>query len=300
MNTNSITAAGALLSMVAALWSCSDKPDYDATGIFEATTVTVSAETTGKILSFDVEEGDSIILGQCIAAIDSTELLLRRSQIGKQESSTRTSAPSIPAQASALRAQIAHQENEVNRFARLYADGAGTQKQLDDAKAYLATLRGQLEALLSTLGKSSNSLGDNAMALQYQSEQLSEQIAKSNVKSPITGTVLVKYAQEGEFAVPGKPLVKMADLNRIYIRSYFTASQLANVKLGQKVTVIADFGGDEQYEYPGTITWIAEESEFTPKSIQTRDSRANLVYAVKIAVRNDGRLKLGQYGEVRL
>lgn len=114
------------------------------------------------------------------------------------------------------------------------------------------------------------------MALQYQSEQLSEQIAKSNVKSPITGTVLVKYAQEGEFAVPGKPLVKMADLNRIYIRSYFTASQLANVKLGQKVTVIADFGGDEQYEYPGTVTWIAQESEFTPKSIQTEDTRANL------------------------
>ena len=112
--------------------------------------------------------------------------------------------------------------------------------------------------------------------------------------------MLVKYAEPGEFATPGKPLFKAADLNDVYLRAYFTANQLADIKLGQKVTVIADFGGDEQYEYPGTITWIAQESEFTPKSIQTRDSRANLVYAVKISVRNDGRLKLGQYGEVRL
>lgn len=112
--------------------------------------------------------------------------------------------------------------------------------------------------------------------------------------------MLVKYAEAGEYATPGKPLLKMADLNRIYLRSYFTASQLAGIRLGQKVTVIADFGGDEQYEYPGTVTWISQESEFTPKSIQTEDSRTNLVYAVKIAVVNDGRLKLGQYGEVRL
>ena len=118
--------------------------------------------------------------------------------------------------------------------------------------------------------------------------------------SPITGTVLIKYAEPGEFATPGKPLLKLADLNNIYLRSYFTASQLADLKIGQQVTVVADFGGDEKYDYPGTVTWIAEESEFTPKSIQTNDTRANLVYAVKIAVKNDGRLKLGQYGEVRL
>ena len=210
------------------LTACHTTPDYDATGIFEATTVTVSSETTGKILSLDISEGDSVKEGQQVAL-------------------------------------IAH-----------------------------------LEAQLSTFGKSRSSISDNTAALQYQSEQIAEQIEKSKIKSPLTGTVLVKYAEPGEFATPGKPLYKAADLDNIYLRAYFTADQLPDLKIGQKVTVIADFGGDEQFDYPGTISWIAQESEFTPKSIQTRDSRANLVYAVKISVKNDGRLKLGQYGEVRL
>ncbi len=282
------------------LGGCKSKPDYDATGIFDATTVTVSAETSGKILNFPAEEGDSLIAGQQIAAIDSATLILQRNQIAMQQSSTESSSPDISAQAASLRSQIAHQEHEAERFARLYAAGAGTRKQLDDTRAQVKVLKGQLEALLSSLGKNRSSLSDNALALQYQREQVEDRISKSSVKSPITGTVLVKYAEAGEYATPGKPLLKMADLNRIYLRSYFTASQLADIKLGQKVTVIADFGGDEQYEYPGTVTWISQESEFTPKSIQTEDSRANLVYAVKIAVVNDGRLKLGQYGEVRL
>lgn len=161
-------------------------------------------------------------------------------------------------------------------------------------------LDGQLTALLSSLGRNRSSISDHAVAIRYQVEQIEEQIAKSTVNSPLTGTVLVKYAEPGEFATPGRPLCKIADLGNIYLRAYFTASQLADIVIGQQVTVIADFGSDKQYEYPGTITWIAEESEFTPKSIQTRDSRANLVYAVKVAVNNDGRLKLGQYGEVRL
>lgn len=282
------------------LGGCKSKPDYDATGIFDATTVTVSAETSGKILNFPAEEGDSLIAGQQIAAIDSATLILQRNQIAMQQSSTESSSPDIAAQAASLRSQIAHQEHEAERFARLYAAGAGTRKQLDDTRAQVKVLKGQLEALLSSLGKNRSSLSDNALALQYQREQVEDRISKSSIKSPITGTVLVKYAEAGEYATPGKPLLKMADLNRIYLRSYFTASQLADIKLGQKVTVIADFGGDEQYEYPGTVTWISQESEFTPKSIQTEDSRANLVYAVKIAVVNDGRLKLGQYGEVRL
>lgn len=282
------------------LGGCKSKPDYDATGIFDATTVTVSAETGGKILNFPAEEGDSLIAGQQIAAIDSAMLILQRNQIAMQQSSTESSSPDIAAQAASLRSQIAHQEHEAERFARLYAAGAGTRKQLDDTRAQVKVLKGQLEALLSSLGKNRSSLSDNALALQYQREQVEDRISKSSIKSPITGTVLVKYAEAGEYATPGKPLLKMADLNRIYLRSYFTASQLADIKLGQKVTVIADFGGDEQYEYPGTVTWISQESEFTPKSIQTEDSRANLVYAVKIAVVNDGRLKLGQYGEVRL
>lgn len=282
------------------LIGCNSKPDYDATGIFEATTVTVSAETSGKILSMSVREGDSVSKGQNIAVIDTALLVLQLKQIESQRQSAESVSPDIAAQAAALRTQIAHQQHECERYSRLLADGATTQKQYDDVQAQLNVLRGQLSALLSTLGKNRTSISDNAVAIQYQSEQIEEQLAKSVIDAPISATVLIKYAEPGEFATSGRPLCKLADLNDIYLRSYFTASQLADIKIGQKVTVIADFGGDEQYEYPGTITWIAQESEFTPKSIQTRDSRANLVYAVKIAVKNDGRLKLGQYGEVRL
>lgn len=282
------------------LASCQSKQEYDATGIFEATTVTVSSETSGKILALDIAEGDSVNIGQNVATIDTALLVLQYKQLRSQQSSTEQSSPDIAAQAAALRTQIAHQQCECARISRLLTDGAATQKQSDDANAQLNVLRGQLSALLSTLGKNRGSISDNALALQYQKEQIEEQIAKSSIISPITGTVLLKYAEAGEFATPGRPLFKVADLNNIYLRSYFTASQLADIKIGQTVTVIADFGGNEQFEYPGIITWIAQESEFTPKSIQTNDSRANLVYAVKIAVKNDGRLKLGQYGGVRL
>lgn len=289
-----------LIAIALLITGCNKAPDYDATGIFEATTVTVSSETTGKILSLDISEGDSINNGQTIAVIDTTMLVLQQKQLNSQKLSVENSSPDIVAQVSSLRAQIAHQKHECDRLGRLLADGATTQKQYDDAQSQLKVLQAQLDALTSSLSNNRNSISDNAVALQYQQEQLEEQIEKSTVKSPLTGTVLIKYAEQGEFAIPGKPICKIANLNDIYLRSYFTVSQLSDIHIGQDVTVIADFGGDKQYEYPGTITWIAQESEFTPKSIQTKDSRANLVYAVKIAVKNDGRLKLGQYGEVRL
>ena len=289
-----------IIAMAIMMTACGKAPEFDATGIFEATTVTVSAETSGKILSMDISEGDSITSRQTIAVIDTAMLVLQHRQLESQKLAVEKSSPDIMAQVSSLRAQIGHQKQECDRFGRLLADGAATRKQYDDAQAQLKVLQGQLDALMSSLSNSRNSIADNAVALHYQKEQLLEQIARSTVTSPLTGTVLTKYAEPGEFAVPGKPLCKIADLSQIYLRSYFTASQLADLSIGRKVTVIADFGGDRQYEYPGTVTWISQESEFTPKSIQTNDSRANLVYAVKIAVRNDGRLKLGQYGEVRL
>lgn len=280
--------------------SCRNKPDYDATGIFESTTVTVSSETSGKILSLHIAEGDNVKPGQPIGLVDTVLLSLQCKQLQSQQSSTEKSSPDIAAQAAALRTQITHQQDECDRISRLLSNGAATRKQQDDANAQLKILRDQLDGLLSTLGKNRSSITDNALALQYQREQIEEQIRKSTIKAPITGTILTKYAEPGEFVTPGRPLCKVADLNNMYLRSYFTAAQLADIRIGQKVTVIADFGDDKQYEYPGTITWIAQESEFTPKSIQTNDSRANLVYAVKVSVKNDGRLKLGQYGEVRL
>lgn len=280
--------------------SCGSKPSYDATGIFEATTVTVSAETPGKILELNLAEGDSLKAGQQVALIDTVLLSLQEKQNRSHRISTEATSPDISVQLSSLRAQIAHQQNEVARFARLLADGATTRKRYDDNLAQLRVLQGQLDALRSTLGKNKSSIADNAESLGYQGANIAEQISKCHIISPITGTVLTKYAEAGEYAVPGKPLFRMANLNDIYLRCYFTASQLADIKLGQEVTVIADFGKGEQYEYPGKIRWISEESEFTPKSIQTEDSRANLVYAAKVSVKNDGRLKLGQYGEVRL
>ena len=289
-----------IFPIILTLFSCNKKDNYDATGIFEATTVTISSETAGKIESMPVFEGDSVSKGELIAHVDTTMFSIQLKQLMSQRKSTESSSPDISAQAAALRSQIAHQEQECARFGRLLEDGATTQKTYDDATAYLKTLQGQLEALLSSLNKSKTSINDNSEAIYFQTEQIREQIEKCIIKSPLSGTVLIKYAEPGEYAIPGKPLYKIADMENIYLRSYFTCDQLAKLKLGQKVTVIADFGGDEQFEYPGIITWISDESEFTPKSIQTKDSRANLVYAVKIAVKNDGRLKLGQYGEVHL
>ena len=288
------------LIFIMVLASCQNAEKYDATGIFEANTITVSSETTGKLVSFDIDEGDSLRIGQQVGLVDTTLLALQQRQLHSLQLSTEKSSPDIAAQAAALRSQIAHQQNECDRIKRLLANGAATQKQSDDAHAQLRTLRGQLEGLLSTLDKNRSSITESASALQYQKEQIEEQIRKSRITAPIMGTVLQKYAEQGEYATPGRPLFTMANLDDIYLRSYFTASQLAHIRIGQEVTVIADFGGDEQYEYPGRIVWIAQESEFTPKSIQTQDTRANLVYAVKVAVKNDGRLKLGQYGEVRL
>ena len=289
-----------ILPILLTLFSCHKKESYDSTGIFEATTVTVSAETAGKIETMPVVEGDSVNKGELIAQVDTTMFSIQLKQLMSQRRATESNSPDISAQATALRSQIAHQEQECARFGRLLEDGATTQKTYDDAMAYLKTLQGQLEALLSSLNKSKTSINDNSEAIYFQTEQIREQIEKCIIKSPLSGTILIKYAEPGEYATPGKPLYKIADMENIYLRCYFTASQLADIKIGQKVTVIADFGGDEQYDYPGTITWIAEESEFTPKSIQTNDSRANLVYAAKVAVKNDGRLKIGQYGEVRL
>lgn len=295
--TTLLAASGIALMM---MQSCTEKADYDATGIFEAVTTTISAETPGKILDMSKEEGDSVTTSEYLARIDSVTYTLQGKQIVSQIEATSANTPDITAQAASLRTQIKHAEDELARQNRLLADGATTQKLHDDAEAQVRTLQAQLQALLSTLNNNSGSIRDNANALRYQHDQVKEQISKSRILSPLSGTILTKYAEPGEYVMPGKPLYKIANMDKIYLRSYFTVSQLADIKIGQKVTVIADFGDDKQYEYPGTITWISEESEFTPKSIQTRSTRANLVYAVKISVQNDGRLKLGQYGEVRL
>ncbi len=280
--------------------SCGSEPEYDAQGTFEATEVIVSSEANGRIMDFVIEEGMEIAGGECLGTIDSMQLHLQREQLMAQQAALLASRPDVNMQVSSLREQIAKQRSELRRVESMLKDGAATQKQYDDIEAQIKVLEGQLNATLSTLDKNTATINNNAAALEAQIASLDDLIAKCRIVSPISGTVLVKYAEAGELATVGKPLMKVADLNNIYLRAYFTSEQLANIALGDKVKVVANFGGDERYDYEGEIVWIASESEFTPKNIQTNDSRSNLVYAVKIAVKNDGRLKIGLAGEVIL
>ena len=280
--------------------SCTKEAEFDAQGTFEATEVVVSSEATGRILNFDIEEGMAIAANQAVGTIDSLQLHLQRKQLVAQQSALLASRPDVKKQVAALREQIAKQKTELRRVDNMLRDGAATQKQKDDIEAQIKILEGQLAAQLSTLDKNTSTINGNSVVLEAQIAALDDRISKCSIISPVGGTVLVKYAEAGELASAGKPLMKIADLKNIYLRAYFTSDQLANVKLGDEVKVVADFGGTERYDYTGRVAWISSESEFTPKTIQTKDSRANLVYAVKIAVENDGRLKIGLAGEVVL
>ena len=288
-----------IVAMLVAV-SCGKESEFDAQGTFEATEVVISSEANGKILDFDVVEGSIVETDKPVGAIDSVQLHLQRKQLLAQHSALLGSRPDIKKQVASLREQIAKHKSELRRVENMLKDGAATQKQYDDIEAQVKILETQLDATLSTLDKNTTTINNNLLALEAQIAALDDRISKCRIVSPVSGTVLVKYAQAGELATVGKPLMKVADLDKIYLRAYFTSEQLAKVNLGDEVTVVADFGGDERYNYAGRIEWISSESEFTPKSIQTKDSSANLVYAVKIAVENDGRLKIGLAGEVIL
>lgn len=282
------------------LVACGAEPEFDAQGTFEAREVVVSSEASGRILRFDVEEGTSIKAGEVVGVVDSIQLHLQRKQLRAKQAALVGTRPDIATQVASLREQISKQQTELRRVENMLSEGAATTKQRDDIEAQIRVLESQLDATISTLGKNSASINDNSAAIESQIEALDDLVAKCRISSPISGTVLVKYAEAGELTATGKPLMKVADLENIYLRAYFSSEQLAHIALGDTVRVIANFGGDERYEYSGRISWISSESEFTPKTIQTNDSRANLVYAVKIAVHNDGRLKIGLQGEVVL
>ena len=284
---------GTLLLLASA---CGRDAEFDAMGTFEATEIVVSSEAAGRILDFTVEEGETVEAGRQVGTIDTVQLYLQKLQLERQRASVRSNRPDIAKQVTALREQIAKQQTERRRVENLLRDGAATGKQLDDIDAQIKVLAAQL----STLNNNAAAIDENASSIELQIAQIDDRLAKCRIASPVTGTVLAKYAETGELAAAGRPLMKVADLKRLYLRAYFTSDQLADLQLGQEVTVTADFGGDARYDYRGRVTWIAAESEFTPKTIQTRDTRANLVYAVKIAVENDGRLKIGLAGEVHL
>lgn len=280
--------------------SCSKEAEYDAEGTFEATEVVISAEANGKILNFDVEEGTEVKADRPIGNIDSIQLHLQRKQLIAQQSALLGSRPDVKKQVASLRDEIAKQKSELRRVDNMIKDGAATKKQRDDIESHIKILESRLDATLSTLDKNTATINNNSAALEAQIAALDDRIAKCRIASPINGTVLVKYAEAGELASVGRPLMKVANLDNMYLRAYFTSEQLSQIAIGDEVKVVADFGGEERYDYDGRIAWIASESEFTPKTIQTRESRANLVYAVKVAVVNDGRLKIGLSGEVVL
>lgn len=280
--------------------SCSKEAEYDAEGTFEATEVVISAEANGKILNFDVEEGTEVKADRPIGTIDSIQLHLQRKQLIAQQSALLGSRPDVKKQVASLRDEIAKQQSELRRVDNMLKDGAATKKQRDDIESHIKILESRLDATLSTLDKNTTTINNNSAALEAQIAALDDRIAKCRIASPIDGTVLVKYAEAGELASVGRALMKVANLDNMYLRAYFTSEQLSQIAIGDKVKVVADFGGEERYDYDGRIAWIASESEFTPKTIQTRESRANLVYAVKVAVVNDGRLKIGLSGEVVL
>lgn len=283
------------------LVACSSgTPEYDATGTFEATDVVVSAEASGKILGLDVEEGTVLKAGQEAGIIDTVQLYLKKLQLEAGVKSVEGQRPDILKQVAATKEQIVQAQRERDRVANLLRVGAANQKQLDDAESLLKVLRKQLAAQNSTLQNSDQSLAWQSSSVGIQVAQVEDQLKKCHIVAPLTGTVLAKYAEAGELAAPGTPLFKMADMEQIYLRAYVTSEQLSEVKLGRKVTVYADYGKDVRTAYPGVVTWISDSSEFTPKTILTKDERANLVYAVKVAVKNDGMLKIGMYGGVDL
>ncbi len=273
--------------------------ESDASGVFESTEVVVSAEANGRIMVLDLEEGDELAQGAQVGYVDSMQLYLKKRQLEASLKTVGSRRADIAKQVAATREQIAKAERERTRSLNLLRQDAGTQKQADDAESQLAVLKKQLAAQLSTLERANQGVEGEEEATVIQIMQLNDQLGKCRIVCPLAGKVLAKYAESGEVTAAGKPLFKVADMRRVFLRAYVSGDRLSTLKLGQQVKVYADNGVDGQREYGGKITWISDQAEFTPKTIQTRDERANLVYAVKIAVENDGLIKLGMYGEVK-
>ena len=282
------------------LGACTSQEEpYDASGIFETTEVIVSAKGTGELQSFQVEEGQAVRQGEVLGWIDTLQLSLKDRQLAASLLATESKRLDEKRQVAHLRQQIENLQREKERFTALLNAKATTAKQVDDIDYQIKVLQNQLVATQEQINSSNSSLSRQSESIQAQRAQMEDQIRNAMISSPITGTVLTKYAEQGEFAVPGKALFRVADVSQMKLRAYITADQLTHLQIGQQVTVYADSGETDRKSYTGRVIWIADKAEFTPKTIQTRNERANLVYAVKIAVENDGFIKRGMYGEVR-
>ena len=273
---------------------------YDATGTFEATETTVYAEQSGALLTFSVNEGDMIEAGKEVGLIDTTQTWLKIQQMAATKEVYQSQKPDMERQIAATRQQLSKAQQDEQRYRELVADGAAPSKMLDDASSQVKVLQKQLDAQISSLSTSTRSLDKQTVAANVQIEQLRDMLRKCHIVTPTKGTVLEKYVERGEFVAIGKPLFKIADTEQMFMRAYVTSAQLQNIKIGQKVKVFADYGDGQKKAYDGTVSWISSRSEFTPKTILTDDERADLVYAVKVAIKSDGYVKIGMYGELKL
>ena len=290
-----------IASIVLLLTACGKKEkEYDATGTFEATETTVSAEQSGTLLSFSLNEGDEVEEGREVGLIDTTQIWLKIQQTRATKAVYNSQNPDMEKQIAATRQQLAKAQTEQRRYQELVNDGAAPRKMLDDAVSQVQVLQRQLAAQISSLSTSTDALNKQMAATDVQVNQLRDQLQKCHIYTPVAGTVLEKYVERGEFVATGKPLFKVADTRQMYLRAYVTSAQLQHIKVGQTVKVFADYGNGQRKAYDGRVSWISSRSEFTPKTILTDDERADLVYAVKIAVKSDGYIKIGMYGEVKL
>lgn len=298
MNSFKTALLGILASLV--MMSCADDTkDFDASGTFEAEEVIISSEAMGVLNQFKVNEGQVLTSGDFIGYIDTIQLDLKRQQIQAQYSALLGKKPNINVQLAALESQLSTAIKERQRIKNLVEGDAATKKQLDDIDASIEVIKSQISAQKSSLEITRDGISNDADPLLIQIGQINDQIEKSKIINPIAGTVLAKYARENEMTTNGKALYKIADLSSMILRVYISANQFSQVQLNQKVKVLTDDGSGGQKETEGIISWINDKAEFTPKTIQTKDERANMVYAIKVNVVNDGFYKIGMYGEVK-
>lgn len=295
--------------------SCSSSDGkFDAQGVFESEEVMVASEVSGKLLSFDINEGDSLSTNQVIAHIDSAALVLQKEQLTASKQALNQKLMDVTPQVELLKQQLDVQNTQLNnlnfekkRIDNLLKSDAATKKQQDDIVFQIESLnkqmnvtKQQIKVQQSNVGTQNRAIMSELDPMNKRIDQVQDLINKCNVVNPINGTVLTTYVRAGEMIGAGKPLYKIANLEKVTLRVYITGDQLSNIKVGQAVKVFVDKGKSEYTELPGTISSIASKAEFTPKTIQTKDERANLVYAVKVLVKNNGYLKIGMYGEIKL
>ena len=291
-----VATAAALLT----LGNCTDRSrEFDACGQIEATEVLVSAEANGRIIALQLTEGDKLTAGEVVGVIDSVQTYLQKEELVRKRSNTQTKWVDIDRQLASQYAQLNKLKSDHERYQALEAKDAATRKQVDDLVSQIAVTEREIAAQRQNYERNNTGIREELALYDVQIAEKDDQLSKCRIVAPIDGTVLTKFAEAGELVTSGKSLFKLADMNQVYVRAYLTTAQLAEVKLGDTVQVTIEDGTDKPRTYEGRLVWIADEAEFTPKNIQTKDERADLVYAAKIALDNDGYLKLGMYAYVR-